>query len=380
MGNPRITDPALRSMAAVALALLVAAGCTPSEAGPGQEDDVNAPFWQSSLMRDEPVMFIQADEGSRPAASLLFEPSEILAVTSATGEQAYEPGRDYELVPGSSRLVLPAGSRIPFRTHAEMYLPGGSGNAVAATADGKTSLFFSEGRVFHDLQVVVTYRHKQTWAGSTPAPAGRLLPRTMGKLRGGELLVLAVLGDSISAGGNASAFIGAAPHQPAYPELVARGLADRYSSEVSLKNLSVGGKATPWGIERAPAVAALRPDMVILALGMNDAWGLSAEQYAENTRRMMQAIREASPQTEILLVGSMLPNPQWRLDAKLFARYRDELAAMCGPGVAMADVTAMWDELLRHKSFFDLTGNGLNHPNDFGHRVYAETILAVLSE
>ena len=38
----------------------------------------------------------------------------------------------------------------------------------------------------------------------------------------------------------------------------------------------------------------------------------------------------------------------------------------------------MWAELLKRKTFYDLTGNGLNHPNDFGHCVYAETLLALL--
>ena len=50
------------------------------------------------------------------------------------------------------------------------------------------------------------------------------------------------------------------------------------------------------------------------------------------------------------------------------------------PGVALADATAVWERLLRHKHDFDLTGNGLNHPNDFGHRLYAQTVLAVIGE
>jgi hypothetical protein len=27
---------------------------------------------------------------------------------------------------------------------------------------------------------------------------------------------------------------------------------------------------------------------------------------------------------------------------------------------------------------FDLTGNGLNHPNDFGHRLYAQGVLELI--
>ncbi|MBX7074950.1 MAG: hypothetical protein K1X71_17550 [Pirellulales bacterium] len=35
-------------------------------------------------------------------------------------------------------------------------------------------------------------------------------------------------------------------------------------------------------------------------------------------------------------------------------------------------------EHMVHRHDLDLTGNGLNHPNDFGHRLYAQTILALL--
>ena len=44
----------------------------------------------------------------------------------------------------------------------------------------------------------------------------------------------------------------------------------------------------------------------------------------------------------------------------------------------MADLTAVWQELLRRKRHADLTGNGVNHPNDYGHRVYAQVLLALL--
>jgi len=35
--------------------------------------------------------------------------------------------------------------------------------------------------------------------------------------------------------------------------------------------------------------------------------------------------------------------------------------------------------MLEHKHDFDLTGNGLNHPNDFGHRLYAQTLLSLFN-
>ena len=41
------------------------------------------------------------------------------------------------------------------------------------------------------------------------------------------------------------------------------------------------------------------------------------------------------------------------------------------------EVNPGWRKLLERKDFYDLTGNGVNHPNDYGHRVYA-TVLAAL--
>ena len=45
-------------------------------------------------------------------------------------------------------------------------------------------------------------------------------------------------------------------------------------------------------------------------------------------------------------------------------------------GIAPADLTSHWTEMLKRDS--DLTGSGVNHPSDFGHRVYASAILALL--
>jgi hypothetical protein len=74
----------------------------------------------------------------------------------------------------------------------------------------------------------------------------------------------------------------------------------------------------------------------------------------------------------------MLANAERGIPLDRFWQYRDALAELVAPGVALADLTSIWGELLKRKSFYDLTGNGVNHPNDFGHCVYAETLLALL--
>jgi len=126
--------------------------------------------------------------------------------------------------------------------------------------------------------------------------------------------------------------------------------------------------------------------LLILAWGMNDASGhRSPHEFSRLLQSQIDATRAALPDTEFVLVASMTANPQWAEAAPdLYPAYRDALAALClpggvpGAGVVLADVTTLWLALLERKPFLDLTGNGLNHPNDFGHTLYAHVLAATL--
>ncbi|MCA9038637.1 MAG: SGNH/GDSL hydrolase family protein, partial [Planctomycetaceae bacterium] len=121
------------------------------------------------------------------------------------------------------------------------------------------------------------------------------------------------------------------------------------------------------------------PNLVILAFGMNDSAGRSADEYKANTQAMIDNIRETLPDAEFILIASMLGNRDWiRLKHEVFPQYRDALASLCEPGIALADMTGIWTEFLKRKHDWDLTGNGVNHPNDFGHRVYAQVLSTLL--
>jgi acyl-CoA thioesterase-1 len=152
-----------------------------------------------------------------------------------------------------------------------------------------------------------------------------------------------------------------------------------YGAKVTLENLAVGGTSTDWGVTNIGKVIDAKPDLVILAFGMNDSSGRPAKDYGANTGKMIVAVKKALPEAEIILVATMLGNKDWvALKQELFPQYRDTLAGLCDPGIALADMTSIWAELLKHKQDWDLTGNGVNHPNDFGHRVYAQVLSALL--
>jgi lysophospholipase L1-like esterase len=204
----------------------------------------------------------------------------------------------------------------------------------------------------------------------------------MKKLKAKEPVLIQLCGDSISEGYNASKFSGAKPGCPAYGELFALGVEKHFGGPVTFTNFAVGGWSTGQGLAHAreKRIGQQKPDLVIIAFGMNDVFARNAAAYQQNIRDLMATVREDSPETEFLLVATMLGNAEWGMPMEQFPLYRNALQELTGSGVVLANLTDLWAELLKHKSFYDLCGNGVNHPNDFGHGIYAQVLAALLIE
>jgi acyl-CoA thioesterase-1 len=369
----------LKTLLAIGAPLLGLVACRAPAREAGWRDPWNVltPFWASDTMVNE-TLFLVSEEGRAASAPLLFEARRVLQLQTADGETRFTEGEDYVLGPDSRSIVALPGSRMPTTARADLYPPAGAEHAIGQRADGETWLLFGEGHFFHDRQVSVTYVHDDRWTGATPRFEREKLPRTIARLEARKSLTVSVSGDSISAGYNASLFTGAAPAQPAYPQLVVAALEEVYGSRVTLRNHAVSGWRSDEGVADAQDVAGDEPDLVLIAYGMNDRDPMS---YSTNVRQIMETIRARSPEVEFLLVASMIGNPEWSaMDVGKFARFREALMSRAGPGVAVADVTSLWQQVLAWKRFHDLTGNGVNHPNDLGHRLYAQAILAALIE
>ena len=374
----------MRPLSFFLIPLLSAALASAAEPAKPWSFDATAlrPFWLSATMEGESVLFIKDGADGRPGASLLFEPTEIESVRGSSGTITYDEGRDYVWRPGSKEIVLPPGSRIPFNTPGELRRPAGSQRYALTHRDGNGEILFGATHEYHDMQTMVTYTHEpDAWAGPKPSFAGDRLPRTVKKLKEKRPLAIALLGDSISTGCNASGWANVAPFQPPYQELLVQNLEAVSGTRVTLDNFSVGGTDTAWGLANIGRVIEAEPDLVILAFGMNDSAGRSANEYRDNIQKIVNTVGQVLPETEFILVATMLGNEDWTvLRHELFPQYRDALATIRQPGVALADMTSIWAELLKHKQDRDMTGNGVNHPNDFGHRIYAQVLSALLIE
>ncbi len=332
-------------------------------------------------MEAEPILFIGADRASA-TAQLLHAPSEAPVLKDARGTVTYELQKDYLWTAGSRDISLTATSRIPFKTIAELHPAPHAPNAYASSRDGKSWMLYGAGSFWHDMQCHAFYpAMKDDWQAPqvSPAPEAQL-GALRERLKSKTPLKIIMLGDSISTGADASGVAKVAPMQPGYPELVASGIQSRSGCPVTLTNLSVGGMDSTWGITRVPDVIAAQPDIFMIAFGMNDASGhRTPEDLAANTRKMIEPVRAAFPQCTIILVGSMTANSEWvHSSPDLYPKYVTALEGLVGPGIACANVTKVWTEIAVRKKYLDLSGNGLNHPNDFGHRIYADVILSVL--
>lgn len=269
------------------------------------------------------------------------------------------------------------GSVAPLSTD-DLYLPKDSPNSYRHRASNpEQNLLYRPGKWFHERNVEITYRRSPVAQQATRV--SDLLPKTLARLKSGESLTLGVSGDSISTGLDASGLFQAPPLQPGYPDLVAAQLQASSGAKVTLKNRAVSGWSIVNGLSDLDKLLAEKPQLIIVAYGMNDVGRRNPEWFRDQTRTFIERVKAADPNIEIILVAPMLGNSEWvHTPREMFAKYRDQLRSLTGPGVALADVTQVWEIMLRNKHDLDLTGNGLNHPNDFGHRLYAQTVLTLL--
>src|SRR5690606_13675663 len=97
------------------------------------------------------------------------------------------------------------------------------------------------------------------------------------------------------------------------------------------------------------------------------------EEFIANLEKMVNLVLEQTSATPILIAGC-LPNPKWQHTSGLANAYADAIRTLGDRiGVAVSDVNQLWNEELRAgKTPESLLLNNINHPNDYGHSIYAQ--------
>ncbi|OFX30988.1 MAG: hypothetical protein A2W90_15320 [Bacteroidetes bacterium GWF2_42_66] len=339
------------------------------------EKEYLTPFWSTDTMYNESVLMVSPDSVSPAEASLLFPPLSIISVKDASLETNYIENIDWIYTNGKLRLL--PGSKAVFMTNSQLY-PITKGATMDKIGGGY--VLFHEGHFFHDKQLAITYTHeKNVWKGPVPKYAGINLPNTTKKLIQGEPLKIVFYGNSITVGGNASGVNRVAPYMPNYAGLVVNKLKSTYSSAITMKNSAVGGKDAAWGLANVHSLVTLEnPDLVVLSFGMNDGTGkVSPAVFKSRIESIINDVRATNPNSEFILVATTLANPE-TFFAGQQVNYKPVLQELAGSGTELADMTGVHQELLKNKLFRDMTGNNINHSNDFLHRWYAQQICGLL--
>ncbi len=356
------------------------------------------PLWEGDTVAHESVMFREDEHAVR----LTFPITEVYAVYSADMTVEYEKDIDWTVEYGC--FVRTPGSRMPFMP-LERFYPAEheNGKDFGCTEAGRPFLGFGEGDTMIRNQVVVTYRHEAAWNGPVVPAQTDKCARFLAKLEKGEEATILFYGDSITTGANSSGRVGVPPHAQSFPEMVTTILAARYGYTVSWDvhpyeemktiskiggkvlhyvNTAVGGMDSVWGVNNVDShVNDYQPDLIILAFGMNDGHK-TRDCYMELTDKIVTSMEANVPQADIILLATMLPH--WRA-AGFFAHqieYEPALTAYAAARehIAAAPMTSVHKHILARKEYYHMTGNNVNHPNDFLARIYGMTLLAVLGQ
>ena len=134
----------------------------------------------------------------------------------------------------------------------------------------------------------------------------------------GEGPLVAFLGDSLTSGWRLR-------EEEAYPALVARALAGR-GRPIRVLNAGKSGDTVSQGLGRLPSVLRLRPAVLVVALGINDALrGLPVEDAEAALRRILDEAGAGG--TRPVLVGFRAPRPQVEGSLRAYEAMYARLAA-----------------------------------------------------
>ena len=177
-----------------------------------------------------------------------------------------------------------------------------------------------------------------------------------------------------------------------YADLAMDALEQKYGVKIERKNHSVSGNTArqSYESENMDKVCAEQADLVVVAFGMNDGVERTPAEFADTIARIVNKINKQSPQSDIAVVLSMLPNEkvgyaQGTTLRKYQEGYPAEILKLeekwrgAEKPVAAVNVTEVHQQMLQRKRFQDTTSSNTNHPNDYMHRVYAQTLLRTIA-
>ncbi len=364
-----------------------------------------APIWDTNRIYDETGLFV----GETGSVTLMYTPTDPkeVVIRDITLGTTYTYGVDYTI--SGNKVTRVAGGHLPYMTYEEYYrlepeyIDGHAKGFPVTPIDGKAEdgyeidgtryLFFSEGFRGAERYVTFTYNKTEAWTG-TKITGDANAQSFINKLKTDKEATIFFYGDSITVGCNASGTTWGGlrnPFLPAWNDLVTDSLAKMYGANITKYNGAIGGWTTAQGAENLSAKIAengtsfAEIDLFVIAFGMNDP-ATQESSYVASIKQMINAYYAENPNGSVLLVSPMLPNTQSSLILGNQTLWENTLNTIknseeySGKNISLARVFTMYQELVTvsGKLARDYLGNNVNHPNDFGVRLYAQVILKTL--
>lgn len=207
-----------------------------------------------------------------------------------------------------------------------------------------------------------------------------LIPETMKKLKSGKKVKIVTWGDSVTAGGNASSV------DAAYPMTFINMLKEKYPN-AELENISVGASGSRNWLYPDKfyfndkcdfnRIINAKPDLVTIEF-VNDA-PMTYEEFKFTYDDIMSRLKALNAECILITPHFTAPYlmPQTEMRGKENRPYVKWLREYAKEhNIALADASARWEHLWKEGiPYITLLDNSINHPNDYGHKMFAEELI-----
>ncbi len=387
-----------------------------SKYGPGYDlAKWTYPIWEGTTSFAE-ACFVQYDQnGALMPINTLYPIKKIISVRSGDLQTKYEEGKDYNLVNGKIVPIIGEGSKMKALKWSDYMLDSadaldtkvGSTLFPAWNSGYDTNKHMAVYEIDKEnggmLQwtILVTYTHDEADVITKPESQRDAFPELNKKLNHKEAITVVSLGDSITDRWSASMNSpdSVVLKTPNYNRLLVDYMKVLYSyplagnKSITHTNLAVSGSSSSQYVGNGEFVSKVdeaikaQPDLLILAFGMNDGCGAPPDVFVSNINAIMNKIQTACPDTEILVVGTCMPNEKMSFNKNggPILNYHDDYidalkeASKSWTKAAFADVGSVHIQMMNAgKAYNDTAGSGSNHPNDYMHRVYVQVCIQTI--
>ncbi|MGC6387332.1 SGNH/GDSL hydrolase family protein [Ewingella sp. S1.OA.A_B6] len=295
---------------------------------------------------------------------LMFKPTSSVMVFNQTTSVLYRKNKDF--VYHGSSITFPTDSAVPVAP---------AGFSKPLKEDKKFNVKVNT--EYQNYQIPVSYKKN-----------GHLNLKMSGSISDLRKLIkeepdikVTYYGDSITFGANATD-IYSAPNQPPFVGLVSAYLSMFKGGGYHWYNPSVPGWNTNNAVsDNTGRMLKLDSNIYVISFGVNDSNDVTPKEFIKNIEFLIREIKNKNKNARIVLTSPIRPNPEWVLPKKeYFQGYSNGLKALSlkYEHTTFIDITDVWNQILKRKNIWAITGNGVNHPGDFGHRVIAEALLTTM--